>query len=220
MRQTKRTPMSRPSCQTGSQVLVRERRLLDRLSPLTAEDNDFYRMHFAAIGDNANATGLRSTALGEDANATHSDSTAIGSDAFTTRANQVVLGTASETYTLPGISSAASSAAQSGPLGLVTSDAGGNLSYDPGLYKQIGQNEDDIRDNKEGIAMAMALDAPYVPPNSTFAMSGRYGNFEGSSAVSLSGAFRVSPNVQLDAGLAYGVSHSNLGGTVGFTANW
>ncbi len=96
----------------------------------------------------------------------------------------------------------------------------GNLAYDPGLYDQIGKNEDDIRDNKEGIAMAMALDAPYVPPNSTFAMSGRYGNFEGSSAVSLSGAVRVSPNVQFDVGLAYGVSRSNLGGTAGVTVNW
>ncbi len=68
--------------------------------------------------------------------------------------------------------------------------------------------------------MAMALDAPYVPPNSTFAMSGRYGNFQGASAVSMSGAFRVSSNVQFDLGLGYGVSHGNLGGTAGFTVNW
>ena len=69
-------------------------------------------------------------------------------------------------------------------------------------------------------AMALALDAPYLPPNSSFAMSGRYGNFEGASAVSLSGAIRVSRALQFDAGLAYGVSHGNLGGTVGFTLNW
>ena len=68
--------------------------------------------------------------------------------------------------------------------------------------------------------MAMALDAPYLPPSSRFAMSGRYGNFEGASAVSLSGAVRVSSALQFDAGLAYGVSHGNLGGTVGFTVNW
>ncbi|MCH8953678.1 MAG: hypothetical protein IID49_16365, partial [Proteobacteria bacterium] len=49
---------------------------------------------------------------------------------------------------------------------------------------------------------------------------GRYGNFEGASAVSLSGAIRVSQALQFDAGLAYGVSHGNLGGTVGFTLNW
>jgi hypothetical protein len=59
-----------------------------------------------------------------------------------------------------------------------------------------------------------------VPLSSTFAMSGRYGNFEGASAVSLSGAVRVSPAVQFDVGLAYGVNHNNLGGTVGITMNW
>ncbi len=68
--------------------------------------------------------------------------------------------------------------------------------------------------------MAMALDAPYVAPGMTFAMSGGYGNFEGSSAVALSGGLRVSPNVQLDAGLGYGVSHGNLGGRVGVTLSW
>ena len=67
---------------------------------------------------------------------------------------------------------------------------------------------------------ALALDAPYLPPSSRLAMSGRYGNFEGASAVLLSGAVRVSSALQFDAGLAYGVSHGNLGGTVGFTVNW
>ncbi len=158
--------------------------------------------------------------MGEGAQATHSGSTAIGYSAATTRANQVVLGTSAETYTLPGVSSAASTAAQTGQLGLVTSDVSGNLAYDPGLYDQIGENRRDIRDNKEGIAMAMALDAPYVPPNSSFAMSGRYGNFQGSSAVSMSGAVRASSALQFDAGLAYGVRRSKIGGTVGFTLNW
>ena len=54
----------------------------------------------------------------------------------------------------------------------------------------------------------------------TFAMSGGYGNFEGSSAVALSGGLRVSPNVQLNAGLGYGVSHNNMGGRVGVTVSW
>ena len=40
------------------------------------------------------------------------------------------------------------------------------------------------------------------------------------TVVSLSGAVRVSQAVQIDAGLAYGVNHNNLGGTVGITMNW
>jgi hypothetical protein len=51
-------------------------------------------------------------------------------------------------------------------------------------------------------------------------MSGGYGNFEGSSAFALSSAIRVSPNVQFDAGLGYGISHSNIGGRVGITVSW
>jgi hypothetical protein len=184
-----------------------------------------------AIGLGANSTGSVSlgtgassanggTAIGDGSSATFVNSSAFGGGAAATRIDQVVVGTATNTYTLPGIASAASTAAQSGQLGLVTSDAAGNLAYDPGLFDQIGKNKRDIRDNKEGIAMAMALDAPYVAPGMTFAMSGGYGNFEGSSAVALSGAFRVSPNVQFDAGLGYGVSHNNLGGRVGVTVSW
>jgi len=167
------------------------------------------------------ALGPNSVAIGTDALAFHAGSTALGTGAVTTRANQVVLGTASETYTLPGLTSAASSAAQAGPISLVTTDADGNLASDGGaLFSGINSLKRDVRDNKEGIAMAMAMYAPYVPPTSTFAMSGRYGNFEGESALSLSGAVRVSPAVQFDVGLAYGVSHSNIGGTVGVTVNW
>ena len=150
----------------------------------------------------------------------HFRSTAVGADAFTTTSNQVVLGTAAETYTLPGISSALSEARQVGQLGLVTSDAGGNLSYDPDLYDQIGQNEDDIQRNKEGIALALALQAPYVPPSQTFAVTGAYGNFEGASALAFGGAFRLNPNIQFDAGLGVSLDNTEVGGRVGVTFGW
>ena len=174
-----------------------------------------------AIGNGAVASGGGSTALGPLSSATHDGSTALGASATTTRSDQVMIGTGFNTYTLPGLTSGLSTAAQSGPTALVTTDAAGNLASDGGsTFASIAANGRDIRRNKEGIAMAMAMDAPYVPLSSTFAMSGRYGNFEGASAVSLSGAVRVSPAVQIDAGLAYGVNHNNLGGTVGITMNW
>ena len=82
----------------------------------------------AAFGDNAVATGTNSTAVGPGATATHANAAAFGNGATTTRANQHVYGTASNTYTMPGITSAASRAAQSGPTQVVTSDAAGNLA--------------------------------------------------------------------------------------------
>ena len=174
-----------------------------------------------ALGASSVSTGGLSTALGTFASATFDGSTALGASATTTRSGQVMIGTGFNTYTLPGLTSGLSTAAQSGPTALVTTDAAGNLASDGGsTFASIAANGRDIRRNKEGIAMAMAMDAPYVPLSSTFAMSGRYGNFEGASAVSLSGAVRVSPAVQIDAGLAYGVNHNNLGGTVGITMNW
>src|SRR3546814_132947 len=86
---------------------------------------------------------------------------ASGANASATRANQVALGSSASTYTFAGIGSAASSAAQSGDVGFVTSDAGGNLAL-----SDFGPNDilaldnalrRDRRDARAGIATAMAM---------------------------------------------------------------
>jgi len=84
-----------------------------------------------AIGLSAQANAVNSLALGAFAlaNATHDRSTAIGYQASTTRADQVMIGTVNRTYTLPGLPTAASNAAQSGSKFYVTVDAQGNLGY-------------------------------------------------------------------------------------------
>src|SRR5262249_18892094 len=82
----------------------------------------------AAFGDGAVATGTNATAIGPGASATFANSSAFGAGASATAVNQMAFGTASNTYRLPGITSAASLAAQSGPTSFVTSDAGGNLA--------------------------------------------------------------------------------------------
>ncbi len=81
-----------------------------------------------AIGANSVATGANATAIGNAASATFANSAAFGNGATATRANQQVFGAASNTYTMGGITSAASKAAQSGPVQVVTSDSGGNLA--------------------------------------------------------------------------------------------
>ncbi|RWC67850.1 MAG: hypothetical protein EOS30_27295, partial [Mesorhizobium sp.] len=81
-----------------------------------------------AIGASAKARALNSTALGAGATALQDNSMAIGAGVTATRENQVMLGTGSNTYTLAGITSQASTAAQAGPTYLVTTDAGGNLA--------------------------------------------------------------------------------------------
>jgi len=85
-----------------------------------------------AVGTAAMATGTNSTALGFGATAANNNASAIGNGATTTRDNQIVLGTTTNTYTTPGITSAASLAAQTvGPIDLVTSDQAGNLAVAP-----------------------------------------------------------------------------------------
>ena len=54
--------------------------------------------------------------MGVEANAAHSGASAFGGGATTTRPNQMVFGRFTNAYSAPGVTSAASLAAQSGPL--------------------------------------------------------------------------------------------------------
>jgi trimeric autotransporter adhesin len=111
----------------------------------------------------------------------------------------MAFGTASNTYVAPGITSAASKAAQSGPLEIVTSDAGGHLATNTaaglglasltdinainsqlaGINSQIGGintrlNDLDGRTTKalNGVSMAFAMGGtPWLLPTERFAVS-------------------------------------------------
>ena len=85
-----------------------------------------------AFGRNSSAAGDNAFAFGKDSNAGHLNSMAIGFGAMTAFANQIVFGSATNTYTLAGITSAASTAAQGAIHGLITTDSGGNLASDGG----------------------------------------------------------------------------------------
>src|SRR5262249_52927413 len=76
----------------------------------------------------ATASGANSTALGSGALALGDSAMALGAGAQATKLDQIVVGTTANIYTTPGLTSAASIAAQSGPLSLVITDASGNLA--------------------------------------------------------------------------------------------
>nr|WP_237489091.1 YadA-like family protein [Tsuneonella aeria] len=78
-----------------------------------------------AIGTNAYALRTGSVAIGLDAQSTHQNSTAIGSGAQTSADNQIVLGNTQTVVKVAGID--ASTAAQVGPVDVVTVDASGTL---------------------------------------------------------------------------------------------
>jgi hypothetical protein len=81
-----------------------------------------------AIGNGVSVGRDNAVAIDNGSSANFSKSAAIGNGAVATRANQQVYGTASNTYTMASIGSAASRAAQSGPTQLVTAGGAGNLA--------------------------------------------------------------------------------------------
>ena len=78
-----------------------------------------------SVGTDSRASAVSATALGSGAAATHNGSTAVGKGAQTTEANQVMLGDTSTSVVVAGID--ASTAAQVGPVDVVTVDASGTL---------------------------------------------------------------------------------------------
>jgi len=174
-----------------------------------------------ALGQGSVASGTDSTAVGQGSQATHDNAMALGAGAQTTAANQVIVGGATNTYTTPGIASAASRAAQTGPVELVTTDLNGNLASDGGATAAAirGLNED-VRENRDGVAMALAMQSPSLAGAENFALSGGFGAYAGGSAFAATGAVRISPNAQLDGGIGVGFRENRVGGRIGVTFKW
>jgi hypothetical protein len=85
-----------------------------------------------------------------------------------------------------------------------------------GLQNKIG----DIDKNKEGIALAMAMQAPYVERDRRFGVSGGLGYYEGRAGFGGSAALRVNSHWQVSAGVAVGFKHGTVGGRVGNQLSW
>lgn len=177
-----------------------------------------------AVGTRAAAASDTATAIGTGATAGFANSTAIGSGATATAANQVAIGTASNTYRMAGVASAASLAAQSGPVSFVTTDAAGNLatsSFNPAsitsLQSQVTSLQSQVMDNRfearSGTAVALAAGSmPALQAGRKFALSTGYGNFEGANA------FAVGATALLYDGKSYAIV-ANAGGGIGLERN-
>jgi trimeric autotransporter adhesin len=181
-------------------------------------------LNTTAIGQASVASATGATALGNGASAGFANSTAIGTGATTTAPNQVAIGTAGNTYRMSGVTSAASLAAQSGPVSFVTSDAAGNLatsSFSPSavssLQSQVSSLQSQVFDNRlearTGTAVALAAGSmPSLQPGRKFALSAGYGNFEGANA------FAVGATALLYDSKSFAVV-ANAGGGIGLERN-
>ena len=168
------------------------------------------------------ASGLHAVALGASTSATFSNSTAIGFGATTTRANQMSFGTATNTYTMAGITSGASTAAQSGPTEFVTTDLNGNLAaFDLGptfsaintrINRAFNRIDHTRNEAEGGVALAMAAgQIRYDDRAGKLSVGGGLGGFEheGGGAV---GIGYTAPNERVRVNFAAGGStHGDFG---------
>jgi trimeric autotransporter adhesin len=201
-----------------------------------------------ALGNNSSATGASSvsvgytsfatdtnaTAVGYNSQATFANSTAIGAQSVTTRVNQVAIGTATNTYTLAGVSSAASLAAQTGAVKVVTADAQGNLataSFAPqdisalqsnvsGLQQNVSVLQQQMKQGFEGTAIAIALGGTSLPSDKRFAISTNWGNFRGQNAVGVAAQMRLTDYAVANIGVGGGFAQGGIGSRAGVTFAW
>ena len=201
-------------------------------------DNTATGIGAVAIGNANSAIGNGAVALGNGAFAAQAGSVAIGAGASATRANQVSLGNSGSTYTMSGIASPASRAAQSGAVSLVTTDMAGNLGTSTidvstlqGIGGRVGLLEGQVANLDRGlaqfsnqanggIAAAMAMGGTLLPPNSTIAVSFNLSTYRGQQGFSAAAVARVTDNVWVSGGFAGSTVKGSSGGRVGVTFGW
>jgi hypothetical protein len=174
-----------------------------------------------AMGANASATATNALALGSGASAGFTNSTAIGAGATTTRANQMSFGTGSSTYTMAGITSAASSGAQTGPTQFVTTDLNGNLAsfnLQPVLGRLRNRIENTRSQEQGGIALALATaNLRYDDQPGKISVAGGLGGFQHEGGGSL-GLGYTAPNQRVRFNFSAGGStHGDFGGGGGLS---
>ena len=72
----------------------------------------------------------------------------------------------------------------------------------------------------EGIALAMAMQTPYIERDRKMAIAGGLGYYEGKASFSASAALRMTSDWQLSGGLAVGFNHGTVGARIGSQFSW
>jgi hypothetical protein len=180
-------------------------------------------------------------AFGTDSSATHANAAAFGQGATTARADQQMFGTASNTYTMAGLNTAASRTAQGTPTHFVTTNVGGDLAAYTAADLGLATAGDITTINNQlnsfnsqishlggqtdlalaGVAMAFAMaGTPSLEADENFAVSVNLGHYEGHNATSLGAALRLTDSVQMTGSAAYSDTQDALGGRVGVRFGW
>jgi hypothetical protein len=151
-----------------------------------------------------------------------------------------MFGTGTNTYTTPGITSAASTAAQGAPTRIVTTNEAGDLAAQTfadlglapsidvdSLQSRIDRQGRDINENAEGVAVSMATSDPDLFGGQVFAIKGNWGNFEGSNALGFALKGRVAEDMfgtgtqlTVSGGAGFGLNEGTIGGRISAQVGW
>jgi hypothetical protein len=125
---------------------------------------------------------------------------------------------------MPGINSAASLAAQSGPLLFVMADANGNLAARPESllgFATVQQLQKLQSQAFDGIAAAFAMaGTPTLYGDERFGFTLNWGYFEGHNGGAISGAVKIHNHIQFNGAFAMANRESLPGGRVGLRFAW
>lgn len=101
-----------------------------------------------------------------------------------------------------------------------TANIASNTARISALESTVGGMADDIRQNKDGSAMAIAMGGGGLAAEENFALNLNYGNFAGASAVAMFGGARITDTITLNGGIGYGFASQAVGGRVGLRVGW
>ena len=88
------------------------------------------------------------------------------------------------------------------------------------LFDLADINRRDIRRANEGVAMALAMESPHLPPGATFAVSGGVGYFQNRTAGTFAFTMRAGPTTAVSAGVGFGFNSGEVGARAGFQHAW
>lgn len=119
-----------------------------------------------------------------------------------------------DTTIMPAITSLQSSfSSQSSAIAALQTDS-------VSLFELVDDVRGEVREANEGVAMALALDTPSIPPGARFAMSGGIGHFKNRTALAAAISAAVGEMSSVSAGLGYGFKSSEVGARAGFQVAW
>jgi len=74
--------------------------------------------------------------------------------------------------------------------------------------------------DNDGIAIGFAMETPVLPAGKNFGISGGVGAFNHSTALSMSGAYRIKDDLTISGGFGIGSQTGAIGGRAGFSYAW